>query len=174
METSVKTIPKENVMRNIRIGKVVLNIGCGTTMPVEQAKKILEMASGSKAVVIKSRRRSTFNVPKNTPIGCKVTVRKSVNEFVKRMLEARENQLSASNFDVNGNLAFGIKEYIDIPKMEYDPKIKISGMDVCVSVERSGYSTKRKRISRKVGKKHLVTKEESIEFMKENFGVNIE
>ncbi len=169
--TATKT---ENVMRSLRIGKVVLNIGCGTTMPVENAKKILEMITGSKVVIIKSKRRSTFNVPKNTPIGCKVTIRKNMEGFIKRMLEARENQLNASSFDDNGNLAFGIREYIDIPDIQYDPKIKISGMDVCVSIERPGYSTKRKRISHKVGKRHLVTKEESINFIKEKFGVRVE
>ncbi len=161
-------------MRDIEIEKIVLNVGCGTKLNPEVAKNVLERLSGSKAIIIQSRKRSTFNVPKNKPIGCKVTIRKGKDEFLIRLLEAKDKRLQAGNFDMYGNFAFGIKEYIDVPGMEYDPKIGIIGMDACVTVQRKGYSIKRKMISRKIGKSHLITKNDAIEFVKNKFGVNVE
>ncbi len=165
---------KNNPMRQIRVEKIVLNVGCGTTKNIEHARTVLETISGSKCVITKTKRRNTFNVPKNKPIGCKVTIRKNVNEFLKKMLTAKEDMLKAENFDSTGNFAFGVKEYIDIPGMEYDPKIGIIGFDVCVSLERPGYSVKKRRIPSKVGKRHLIKKEEAMAFAKEKFGVVIE
>ncbi len=82
--------------------------------------------------------------------------------------------LSGSNFDDYGNFAFGIKEYIDIPGMEYDPKLGIIGMDVCVALERPGYAVKRRKLSGKIGKAHKITREEAMSFAREKFGVAIE
>ena len=162
------------IMRAIEVEKVVLNIGCGTKTNPDIAKTILERVTGSKAVIVHSKKRSTFNVPKHKAIGSKVTIRKNKVAFLERMLEAREKKLQARNFDNMGNFAFGIKEYIEIPGMEYDPKIGILGMDVCVTLQRKGYSIKRKRIARKISKSHMITKNDAIEFVKKNFNVKIE
>ena len=159
-------------MREIRIEKIVLNIGCGAGYSIESAKKLLEKISGKTAIVIKTKRRSTFGVPKGKEIACKVTIRKNTKEFLKRLLEAKE-KLEESNFDNTGNLSFGIKEYIDVPGMEYDPSIAITGFDVCVTLERPGYSIKRRKIAGKIGKGHLIKKEEAIEFIKNEFGVRV-
>jgi large subunit ribosomal protein L5 len=72
-----------------------------------------------------------------------------------------------------GNFSFGIKEYIDLPGMKFDPDIGIFGMDVCVTLERRGYRVKRKRLKSKVGKKHLISKQEAIEWVKREFEVEI-
>ncbi len=161
-------------MRQIKIEKITLNIGCGTKTNIEHARKILESLSRRKVVVTKTKKRTTFNVPKNKPIGCKVTIREESEKFLRTLLEARENRLSSQSFDVTGNFSFGIREYIDIPGMEYEPKIGILGMDVCVTLERPGYRVKRKRLAGKVGKKHLITKQDAMDFVKQNFGVAIE
>src|SRR3989338_1031700 len=110
-----------NKMRAIRVEKVTLNIGCGTKTDVEHARKILESVTNRTIIVTKTRKRTTFNVPKNKPIGCKVTIRKDADTFLKRMLSAKENRIKSTSFDATGNFSFGIKEYIDIPQMEYDP-----------------------------------------------------
>ena len=161
-------------MRSIEVEKVVLNIGCGTKTNPDIAKTVLERITGSKAVIVRSKKRSTFNVPKNKPIGSKVTIRKGRIAFLERMLEAKEKKLLQRNFDNQGNFAFGVKEYIEIPGMEYDPKIGILGMDVCVTLQRKGYSIKRKRISHKISKSHMITKNDAMEFVKKNFNVKIE
>src|SRR3989338_1045653 len=161
-------------MRDIRIEKITLNIGCGTKTPIETARNILTNVSGAKVVITKTKKRSTFNVPKNKEIGCKITVRKNTGPFLKRLLEAKENKLAARNFDNTGNFSFGIKEYIDVPGMEYDPKIGVLGFDVCVTLERPGYRIKRKRLPRKLGKEHTIKKEDAMEFAKRKFGISIE
>ncbi|MCX6819024.1 MAG: 50S ribosomal protein L5 [Candidatus Aenigmarchaeota archaeon] len=163
-----------NPMLEIRVEKIVLNIGCGTTHKLEHAKIIVEKVSGSKSVITKTRKRSTFNVPKDKPIGCKVTIRKKTKELLKRLLEAKENKLAASNFDATGNVSFGIKEYIEVPGLEYDPQIAILGFDVSVALERPGYKVRRRKITSKLGKKHQITKEEAISFMKKEFNVIVD
>lgn len=163
-----------NPMKKISIEKVTLNIGCGTKLNIELAKKVLEMITQKKAVITKTRKRTTFNVPKNKPIGSKVTIRYGTEELVKRLLEANENKLKESNFDRTGNFSFGIKEYIDVPSVEYDPQLSIIGFDVCVTLQRPGYRVKKKRNGAKIGKKHRITKEEAMGFVKEKFGIVIE
>ncbi len=170
---------KENlashVMREIRIEKVTLNIGCGEGgEKLERALKLLEKLTGKKPVITKTHKRTTFGMAKNRPIGAKVTLRKrDAYDFLKRAFAAIDNKLPASCFDELGNFSFGIKEYIDIPGIKFDPEIGILGMDVCVTLERPGYRVKRKKIKMKIGKNHLIKKEEAIEWVKRVFGVEI-
>jgi len=161
-------------MRVEKIEKITLNIGCGTKSPVDHAKSILEMISNRKVVITHTKKRSTFNVPKNKPIGCKVTIRKGADEFLRKLLHAKDNKLREENFDSNGNFSFGVKEYIDVPGIEYEPKLGILGFDVCVTLERPGYRVKRKKLSTRVGKNHRITKEDTMRFVKEKFDVVIE
>jgi large subunit ribosomal protein L5 len=165
---------EDNPMRKIRIEKIVLNIGLGTSGNYENAKRVLESLTQCKAVPTRTRKRTTFNVPKGRVIGCKVTVRKDTDKLFKKLIEGRENRLEKSCFDDGGNLSFGIKEYIDIPEMRYDPKIGIIGFDVCIRLERPGFSISRKKTRSKIGKRHRITKEEAMKFISERFGVVIE
>lgn len=162
-----------NSMTDIRIEKITLNIGCGTDTPMDAAKQVLERITKRSVVVTHTKRRTTFNVPKNKAIGCKITIRNGKDELLKRMLEAVENRLKESSFDKNGNFSFGIKGYIDIPQMEYDPKIGVLGLDVCVTLERPGYRVKRKKISAKVGRNHAIKKDDAVKYAREKLGVTV-
>ena len=164
---------KDNVMRKIQIEKITLNMGLGTKLESEHARTILSRITKAKPITIRTEKRSTFGIPRGKEIGCKVTVRKNTTELLKRLLDAKDNRIKKSNFDKTGNLSFGIAEYIDIPGTEYDPKIGIIGMDVCVTLGRPSYSVKRKKLSSRIGRKHRITKEEAINFIRENFGVEI-
>ncbi len=163
-------------MRTIRIEKVTLNIGCaGDVAKIERAKKLLEMLTGRKAVVTKSRKRSTFGIAKGKPIGVKVTLRKEkAVEFLKKVLQAVENKLKSSQFDNEGNFSIGIKEYIEIPGVKYSHEVGMLGLDVAVTLERPGYRIKRRKIEkRKIPAKHRITKEEAMEWVSKTFGVEI-
>ncbi len=167
---------RENPMRRIRIEKVTLNVGCaGDLEKIERAKKLLEYLTGKKPVVTKSRKRSTFGIAKGRPIGVKVTLRKGdAVEFLKKALGAVDYTLRPSQFDENGNFSFGIKEYMHIPGVKYVHEIGILGLDVCVTLERPGYRVKKRRVKRsKVGRKHRITKEEAIEWVKKELGVKV-
>jgi len=164
-----------NPMKKIRIEKITVNIGCGESgEKIERAIKLLEYLTNRKVVITKTHRRTTFGMPKGRPIGCKVTLRgKDAEEFLERALGAIDKKLSRTGFDSSGNFSFGIKEHIDISGVRYDPEIGIFGMDISVTLERPGFRVKRKKLSSKVGKKHLIKTEEAIEWVTKNYGVQI-
>lgn len=163
-------------MRRIGIEKVVLNIGCGGDLEkIEKAKKLLKMLTNREPYVTKSKKRSTFGIAKGKPVGVMVTLRgKEAEELLKRALHATDYKLKISQFDEEGNFSFGVKEYIDIEGAKYSHEIGILGLDVCVSLKRPGFRIKYRRIQkRKIPKKHKITKEEAIEWVKKNLGVKI-
>jgi large subunit ribosomal protein L5 len=174
---NVVAIPKDsdsNVMRRIGVDKVVVNIGVGRSgEPVERAKRALEELTGVKAAARGAKENvRDFGIHKGEPIGAVVTLRRGrAIEFLKRVLESKNNLLKLSSLDAFGNISLGIHEHIDIPGTKYNPEIGIFGMDVCVSLTRPGYSISKKRNPKRVGKNHRITKDESIEFFKSNFGV---
>ena len=106
------------------------------------------------------------------PIGAKVTLRKSeAQRILKNLLIAVDNKIKKRSFNP-GNFSFGVEEYIDIPEVKYDPKIGIIGLEVSVTLERPGFRIKRRRLlSKKINAKHVITKEDTITFAKEKFGV---
>ncbi|MEM5815467.1 MAG: 50S ribosomal protein L5 [Candidatus Aenigmatarchaeota archaeon] len=164
-----------NKMREIRIEKVVLNVGCaGDLDKIERAKKMLEMLTGKKPVVTKSRKRSTFGIAKGKPVGVKVTLRKKdAEDFLKKILEAKKNTISSRQIDNNGNFSIGVAEYFELPGVKYNHEIGTLGFDVTVTLERPGYRVKRRKIKKSnIGKNHKIKKEETIEWLKAR-GVNV-
>lgn len=167
--------PKENVMRTIRIHKITLNIGAGKNEEVlKKGLKLLQKLTPLKPVqTITKKRIPGWGLRPGLAIGCKVTVRKGCEELLKRLLAAKENVLEEKNFDSQGNFSFGIPEYIDIEGLEYDPELKIMGLEAAVTLERPGFRVKKRKVQpSKVGKAHLITKEEAITFM-QNFGAEV-
>lgn len=166
-----------NPLREIKIEKVTLNIGCGNDLPkIEKAKKLLENLTGRKPLITLSRKRSTFGVTKGKPMGVKVTLRKKkAEEFLRLIFQSLENKLKPSQFDSRGNFNIGIKEYIELPGIKYLHEVGMLGLDVSVALERFGYRIKRRRIQkRKIPSKHKINKDEAINWVKEKFGVKVE
>jgi len=166
-----------NQMRELKIGKVVVNISVGASgEPLDNAMTILQQITGQQPCqrVAKQTIRQ-FNLRKKEPMACMVTLRGDRAEaFLEKALKAVDETINPKSFDRNGNFAFGIKEHIDIPGTRYDPRLGITGMDVMVTVERPGYSVnRRKRAQAKVGSGHRVTPEESMGFISEAFGVKV-
>lgn len=161
---------KINPMRKIRIEKVVLNVG-GTTDYLEKGVKLLKMLTGKNPAKMRSRKRiPTWSVRPGLEIGTVVTLRSDLDNFLKRMLSTIDNVLKKKQISENG-FSFGIKEYIEIPGIEYDREIGIMGFDVTVVFKRAGRRVKLRKIKRgKIPKKQIISKEEIIKFMEENFG----
>jgi len=165
-------------MREVKIDKVTVNIGVGSPGErLEFAKDLLGRLTGKKPVETQAKRREpVFKLKKGLPIGAKVTLRrKFAKEFLDKALTARRRQLSPQNFDIGGNFAFGVPEYIDFPGAKYDPSIGMFGFDVAVTLVRRGVRVQRRRIARSnIGAKHRVTKEEAMEFAKSVLNAKIE
>ena len=167
---------KDNPMKQIRLGKITLNMGVGEPGPnLDKAKKMLNKISNNKVITTKTKKRTTFGGGKGRPIGAKVTVRgKPAMELLKNLLQAVENHIKPNQFDANGNFSFGVAEYISIPGIKYDPEIGIIGMDVCVTLERPGFRIKRRRIKpRKVGKPHRIKREDAINWAIQTLGIKV-
>ena len=166
-----------NPMRNIKIEKVTLNMGAGKDQAkLEKGMKLMKNITGIAPVKTFSMKRiPEWGLRVGLPIGCKLTLRKkAANAILIRLLEAKDKTLATRQFDAHGNLAFGIPEYIDIPDAKYDPEIGILGLEVCVTLERPGFSIKRRKIQKKkIPSRHIITKEEAIDFMKKKFNVKI-
>lgn len=165
---------KENPMRKIKIGKVVLSVG-GIGEDLEKGVKLLEMLTGKKPAKMKSTKRiPSFEIRPGLEVGAVVTLRKNNEEFLSKVLAAIDNVLKKRQISEN-NFSFGIKEYIEIPGVEYQRKIGIIGFDITVVFKRAGKRTALKKIKRgKIPKKQIISKEEIIKFMEENFNTEFE
>lgn len=168
----------DNPMRKIKIEKVVVNCSVGRSgAPLERAEKIIEMLTSRKPSIRKAKKTIRgFGIHRGEPIAVMVTLRREkAREFLQKAFAAVGYKVGEDNFDENGNLAFGIKEHLDIPGMKYNPELGVIGMDVIIHVSRPGRRVMlRRRARSSIGKKHLVTKEESMKFFQEEFGIKIE
>ena len=167
-----------NSMKNIRVEKVTLNIGAGKDQAkLEKGLILLNTITNATPIkTITNKRIQEWGLRPGLPIGCKLTLRKErAIKLLPRLLDAVDNRLMERQFDGNGNIAFGIHEYIEIPGVKYDPKIGIMGLEVCITLERPGYRIKRRRLlNRRIPKRHRISKQEAIEFMTKNFNTKVE
>ena len=177
---STETVEKatyKNPMLKPRIEKVVINSCVGRSgEPLEKAMKILEDLTGQKPCIRRAKRTiRDFGIRRKEPIACVVTLRgEKAKDFLKRAFQAIDNKVSKSSFDEYGNLSFGIKEHINIPGTKYNPELGIIGMDISVVLERPGYRVKRRRRAKtKVGTEHLLSPDEAMSFLEEEFGIQI-
>lgn len=164
-------------MKEIRIASLSLNIGAGKDEDkLKRALKLLKKISQLEPVpTVAKKRIPGWGLRPGLVIGCRVTLRKNASEMLKNLLLAKGNSLPRRSFDRQGNFSFGIPEYIDIPGLEYDPELKILGLEVAVTLERAGFHLKKRKAQpKKIGKRHQITKEEATGFIQKKFGTKIE
>ncbi len=156
-------------MREIKIEKIVLSVG-GTADVLEKGYKLLKYLTEKKPAKIKSKKRiPTWGVRPGLEVGAVVTLRKDYMEFLKKMLVSFDNTLKRKQISEN-NFSFGIKEYIEIPGIEYQRDIGIMGFDVTIVFKRSGRRVALRKMKKgKISKKQIITREEIIKFMEDNF-----
>ena len=159
-------------MREIKIEKVILSVGA-TGETLEKGFKLLKMLTGRTPVKTKSTKRiPTWGVRPRLETGAMITIRKNPEVILKKMLLAIENTLRRRQISEN-NFSFGIKEYLEIPGVEYNREIGILGLDVTVAFKRAGKRVRLRKIKEgKIPKRHRVSKEEIIKFMEEKFQTN--
>ena len=167
-----------NPMLAPRIVKVTVNIGVGEGgNRLSNAEKVLELLAGVKPIrTLGKQQNRDLKVRVGAPIGCKATIRnpESIKKFLTDAFFFLLNVIPAWNFDAQGNLSFGIRDYTDFPDQKYDPDIGIFGMDINVVIERPGHRvSRRRRRKSKIPTSHHVTPDESRHWIKEEFGITI-
>ncbi|MBI5073054.1 50S ribosomal protein L5 [Candidatus Woesearchaeota archaeon] len=165
-----------NVMKQIKIEKMTLNVGAGKDpKKLEKGVMLLKHLTGIEPVkTVTQKRIPTWGLRPGLPIGCKLTIRdqERIKDLLTRFLKAKNNTLKESQLDDNGNVSFGIHEYIDIPGAQYNPEVGIMGFEVCVTLRRPGFRVKVRKIQkRKIKKSHRISKQDAIAFMKEKFQI---
>ncbi len=167
----------ENVMKNITLDKVVLNMGLGKSGDIiEVAKRALEQISGKKPSSRNAKEtQRDWGIRKGEPIGVAVTIRgEDAKVLLKRLLEAKGNQVKGKSFDGFGNYSFGINEHIDIPGVKYEPSIGILGLGISVTLTRPGYGVRtRSKHKASVGKTHVISSQEAKDYLVKEFGVTV-
>lgn len=164
-------------MRHPKIDKVTVNISLGEGgQKLLNAEDIITKITGQKPVrTIAKKTRPAFGIKKGEPIGCKVTLRKdAAKKFLQSALAIKDDKLDKTKLDEKGNFSFGIEEHTDFPNMQYDPEVGIFGMDVTVSLKRPGHRVGKRKIGlQKMPRRQRLSKEETIVFLKEEFGVEV-
>ena len=140
----MKKFGYKSVMQIPKLDKVVINVGCGESKnnakEVEAIVKDLGIITGQKAVVCKARKSvANFKLREGENVGVKVTLRGAkMYEFLDRLFSVALPRvrdfrgINPNSFDGRGNYAFGLKEQLIFPEIEYDKVDKIRGMDICI------------------------------------------
>lgn len=127
-----------------KLTKIVLNMGVGDAVmdkkKITNAAEEMGMIAGQKPIITKARKSiATFKVREEMPIGCKVTLRSAkMYEFLERLVNMALPRIrdfhgiQGKNFDGKGNFAFGIKEQIIFPEINYEKVDAVRGMDIVI------------------------------------------
>lgn len=134
----------KNDMEIPKLDKIVINIGVGeateNAKAIDAAASDLAAITGQKALVCKARKSlAAWKIREGMPLGVKVTLRgERMYEFLDRLINialprVRDFRgISDSSFDGRGNYAFGVKEQLIFPEIDYDKIDRIRGMDIIV------------------------------------------
>ena len=136
------SLGRKNILSLPRLQKIVVKMGVGSAV---QEKKHLESAvsamveiTGQKPIITKARKSiAGFRLREETPIGCKVTLRRQrMYEFMDRLISVviprvRDFRgISRTAFDGNGNYSMGLTEQLVFPELNPDKYPVIQGMNI--------------------------------------------
>ena len=147
-------------MKEITIDSITLHCSTADPAKLERCIKLLKLITKAKPVKTLAKKRiPAFKIRPGLPL----------NILLTGISELKEKQFNP------GFLSFGVKEYIEIASIPYQREIGIIGFDVVVKLKRPGFRiTQRKKARTKIGKPHIITRAETIEFFKQNFTLNLE
>ncbi|MBI5665395.1 MAG: 50S ribosomal protein L5, partial [Nitrospirae bacterium] len=140
----MKDFSYKSKMQVPKITSIVLNIGMGEAMQdiklLESAVKEMATITGQAPVITRARKSiAAFKLREGMPIGCRVTLRGDrmynfLDKFISLALPRIRDfkGISAKSFDGRGNYAFGVKEQIIFPEINYDKVASIHGMDIVI------------------------------------------
>ena len=133
-----------NVMEIPKLEKIIINIGVGeateNAKTVDAAASDLEAIAGQKPIICKAQKSlASWKIREGMPLGCKVTLRgERMYEFLDRLINialprVRDFRgISSTSFDGRGNYAFGVKEQLLFPEIDFEKIDRVRGMDIIV------------------------------------------
>ena len=141
----MKKFEYKSPMQIPQLDKIVINVGGGkeangNSKVIEAVVRDLTAITGQKPVVTQAKKSvANFKLREGMPVGAKVTLRSDrMWEFLDRLFNVALPRvrdfrgISANSFDGRGNYAFGLKEQLIFPEIEYDQIDKIRGMDIII------------------------------------------
>ena len=107
----------------------------------KSAQEDLSTIAGQHAVITRAKKSiAGFRVREDMPLGAKVTLRGArMYEFLDRLITVAMPRIrdfrgvSGKSFDGRGNYAFGIKEHIVFPEIDFDKVDEVWGLDVVIA-----------------------------------------
>ena len=143
VDAMIKKFGYKNIMEVPKLDKIVINMGVGEAKEnakvLDSAVKDLETITGQKVVLTRAKNSvANFKIREGMPIGCKTTLRgEKMYDFMDRLVNlalprVRDFRgINGNSFDGRGNYAFGLKEQIIFPEIDFDKVDAIRGMDIC-------------------------------------------
>lgn len=139
-----QTFQYKSKMQVPKLEKIILNMGVGDVKDnpkaIDNAARDMGIIAGQKAVVTKARKSvSAFKLREGMNIGCKVTLRGArMYEFLDKLISIALPRVrdfrgvNPNSFDGHGNYAYGVREQLIFPEIDYDSIDKIRGMDIII------------------------------------------
>lgn len=130
-----------------RLEKIVVNMGVGEALQdikiLEKAMEELGQITGQKPILRRAKKAiANFKIRKGLPIGCKVTLRRTIMyEFLDRLISIALPRIrdfrgiSPDSFDEAGNYTLGITEQSIFPEIDYDKVSRMQGMDITLVIK---------------------------------------
>ena len=138
----MKKFNYKSPMQIPKFDKIVVNVGAGdakeNSKVIDSIIEEITMITGQKAVPTYAKKSvANFKLREGVKIGVKVTLRgENMYEFMDKLFNLalpRVRDFKGINpnaFDGRGNYAFGLKEQLIFPEIEYDKVEKVRGMDI--------------------------------------------
>ncbi len=143
----METFSLKNKLEVPRLEKIVVNMGVGEALQdikiLEKAMEELSLITGQKPILRRAKKAiANFKIRKGLPIGCKVTLRRTIMyEFLDRLISIALPRIrdfrgiSPDSFDEAGNYTLGITEQSIFPEIDYDKVSRMQGMDITLVIK---------------------------------------
>ena len=133
----------KSTMQIPKLDKIIINVGAGEAKEnekiIDNIMNDLALITGQKAIPCRAKKSvANFKLRQGQVIGVKVTLRgERMYEFADRLFNVALPRvrdfrgINGNSFDGRGNYAFGLKEQIIFPEIDFDKVDAIRGMDIC-------------------------------------------
>ena len=133
----------KSTMQIPKLDKIIINVGAGEAKEnekiIDNIMNDLALITGQKAIPCRAKKSvANFKLRQGQVIGVKVTLRgERMYEFADRLFNVALPRvrdfrgINGNSFDARGNYAFGIKEQMIFPEIDFDKIDAVRGMDIC-------------------------------------------